>query len=76
MTKWYKYSLKEYNLPSKPHTKPSLKSESCRDVHDQKASLVSSQVFVLRFSPVCSLLTGLLRGYTMSVLRTVGEADL
>lgn len=33
MTKWYKYSLEEYNLPSKLLTKPSLKSESHAEMY-------------------------------------------
>lgn len=60
MTKWYKYSLKEYGITSKPIF---LKKESLKrrkkavTLMIKKTRLVLSSFFVLWFSPNCGLFT-------------------
>lgn len=58
MTKGYKYSLKEYNLPSKLLTKPSLKSESHAEMYmikKQVVYLVKALFFGFLLFVPCSL---------------------
>lgn len=50
MTKWYKYSLTEYGITSKPILKKSFKrEEKGSNINDQKARLVFRFFFVLGF---------------------------
>lgn len=58
MTKWYKYSLKEYGVLSNPILKKSFKrEEKDSNVNDQNARFVFNSFFVLWFSPNCGLFT-------------------